>query len=577
MTTLLTTHSLTLRPDNHSLLDAANITLKQGDRIGLIGFNGCGKSSLLSVLATHNQPAAGIVTQANGCVIAYVEQRLPCRFNEMPLTEVLLDQLPQSQREEHLWLAESHLASVGFNASQYQQYVSSLSGGEHTRLMLARALMQEPDLMLLDEPSNHLDLPTTLWLEQFLQNWKGSFVLVSHDRRLLDSVTNCSWIMQDRQLHQFQLPCTEALSEFKQQAVAAEKTRLSQEREIARIEASATQKAQWGKVYDNEDFARKAKHMFRRAERIKQELTDKPQTAPWSIELQTQPLAADRLIELTEFNVVIPTTETLLYQVDNLRVKSGDRIAIVGANGCGKTTLLQQLWRQHQLGIDSPALTIHPRCVIGFYDQEQRQLDDDDTLLTAIGRNVDLPSEPLKMALIRAGFDYGSHSKTVARLSGGERARLLLAGLNLGHHPLLLLDEPTNHLDLDGKAQLATVLSHNQGAIVMVSHDRDFIESCCNRFWLIDGQELIEINDPEQAYQRLQSVSQRESSASTPSPADSSEPKPALDDEALLQRLCQLEQLLADDLARKAKHQKPSKQQQWQSQIRQLTEQLGLG
>ncbi|WP_417347065.1 ABC-F family ATP-binding cassette domain-containing protein [Ferrimonas sp.] len=577
MTTLLTTHSLTLRPDNQSLLDAANITLKQGDRIGLIGFNGCGKSSLLSALAHHCQPAAGTVTHANGCVIAYVEQRLPGRFNEVPLTEVLLELLPSGQREEHLWLAESLLAKVGFQASQYQQCVSSLSGGEHTRLMLARALMQQPDLMLLDEPSNHLDLPTTLWLEQFLQGWKGSFVLVSHDRRLLDCVTNCSWIMRDKQLHQYQLPCTEALAEFEQQAVAAEKARLNQQREITRIEASAAQKAQWGKVYDNEDFARKAKHMFKRADRIKQELTDKPQTAPWSIELQTQPLAADRLMELTEFNVVIPNTEKPLYDIDNLRVKSGDRIAIIGANGCGKSTLLQQLWCQHQAGVTSNALTFHPRCTLGFYDQEQQQLDDNETLLAAISRSADLPEETLKMALIKAGFDYGSHSKTVNKLSGGERARLLLAGLNLGHYPMLLLDEPTNHLDLDGKAQLATVLSQNLGAIVMVSHDRDFIEHCCNRFWHIDGQTLTEVNAPEEAYQRLQALSSVTEMSDTPVlSADCTETKPEMDEEALLQRLCQLEQLLADDLARKDRHQKPAKQQQWQQQIRQLSEQLGL-
>ncbi|TKB53358.1 ABC-F family ATP-binding cassette domain-containing protein [Ferrimonas aestuarii] len=578
MSTLLSTHSLSIRPDKQTLLDSVEITLQRGNRIGLIGFNGCGKSTLLSVLAKTNQPSAGSVTHANRCVIAYVEQRLPKALNSYSLTEVLLSLLPSNQHLDNLWLAEIHLAQVGFTPEQFTQRLDSLSGGEHTRLLLARALMQQPDLLLLDEPSNHLDLPTLLWLEQFLQRWAGSFVLVSHDRRLLDSVTNCSWIMRDQTLHQFQLPCTRALEAFLHQDAALEKTRLSQKKEVDRIEASAKQKAQWGKVYDNEDFARKAKHMFKRAERIKAEMNDAPQRSPWSIGLQTQALAADRLLEFSNFKVRVKPHAATLYEVDNLRVKSGDRIAIIGANGCGKSTLLKQVWQQYCDVQQGAALTIHPNCKLGFYDQEQQQLKDNDALTDAIAHRLKLPQETLKMALIKAGFEFSSHHKAVANLSGGERARLMLANLNLGHYPLLLLDEPTNHLDLDGKAQLATALSETQGAVLMVSHDRDFIESSCNRFWLVQGGQLSEVYEANQAYLELGAGTIGEK-ANENRPITSSLPHPSsavTDEEAQLKQLLQLEQQLAEDLTRKPKHQKPQKQQRWRQQIEQLNQQLGL-
>ena len=216
MSTLFSAQSLHVETAFGPLFTDLSFTLKKGDRIGLIGHNGCGKSTLLQVLDGTLTPAAGSVALAHHCLMARVEQHLPDALLQQSLIEVVLARLPASGREQQRWQAERLLAEMGFTTVAFTQRAATLSGGQHTRLLLARALIQQPDLLLLDEPGNHLDLPTLLWLESFLQTWQGSFVLVSHDPLLLDAVTNASWILRDRTLHAFSLPCSAA-----RQALAA--------------------------------------------------------------------------------------------------------------------------------------------------------------------------------------------------------------------------------------------------------------------------------------------------------------------------------------------------------------------
>ncbi len=206
MSTLLTAQSLHVETAFGPLFNALSFTLKKGDRIGLIGYNGCGKSTLLQVLDGTITPSSGSVSIANHCLMARVEQHLPDELLTQSLIQAVLAQLPFTARESQRWQAERLLMEMGFHADELEQAAATLSGGQHTRLLLARALILNPDLLLLDEPGNHLDLPTLLWLETFLNNWNGSFVLVSHDNPLLDAVTNTSWILRDNTLHAFSLP-----------------------------------------------------------------------------------------------------------------------------------------------------------------------------------------------------------------------------------------------------------------------------------------------------------------------------------------------------------------------------------
>lgn len=569
MSTLLTAQSLRVDTAFSTLFDSLSFTLKKGDRIGLLGDNGCGKSTLLKVLDGTDSPAAGTVSLAGHCLMARVEQHLPDAILPLTMLDAVLAQLPFAERDSLRWKAETLLAGMGFTPQDMMLHSATLSGGQHTRLLLARALIHEPDLLLLDEPSNHLDLPTMLWLEHFLQTWSGSFVLVSHDRQLLDAVTNGSWILRDRTLHYFALPCTAARQALEAKDETDAQRHKAEQKEIDRVTASAKRLATWGKVYDNEDLARKAKQMEKQVERLRESQTALTAGSPWTLTLRGDALRADRLLEME--NLGVPPAPGLppLFSIETARLKSGDRVAIVGRNGCGKSSLMKLIWRHFS---DEPAdsgLKIHPRVSPGYYDQTLHQLPDDATLLDALEPFAPDPQNR-KMALISAGFPWARHGQTVSTLSGGERSRLLFVGLTLARYSLLMLDEPTNHLDMEGKEALAHTLQQFEGGVLLVSHDRQLISQSCNRFWLIEEGKLSEWHDAEAVFERLR---ERAGLVTATAPAVAATVHPSPHDD-LLERLIALETLLEDDLARKPKHQKPQLQAQWRKEIEEIEAQL---
>ena len=567
MSTLLTAQSLRVDTAFGTLFDNLSFTLKKGDRIGLLGDNGCGKSTLLKILDGTDSPLTGTVTLAGHCLMARVEQHLPEALYPLSLLDAVLAQLPAPERDSLRWRAETLLAGMGFASQDLALTSATLSGGQHTRLLLARALIREPDLLLLDEPSNHLDLPTLLWLETFLQRWTGSFVLVSHDRQLLDAVTNGSWILRDQRLHYFALPCTQARRALSERDESDALRHKAEQKEIDRIAASAKRLATWGKVYDNEDLSRKAKQMERQVERLKESQTDLTAGSPWTLTLRGDALRADRLLEMTTLAVPPAPGLSPLFTLDSARLKSGDRVAIVGRNGCGKSSLMRLIWQQFIAGQAVEALNIHPRVTLGYYDQILHQLPDDASLLEALAPFVADPQRR-KMALISAGFPWVRHGQAVSTLSGGERSRLLFVGLTLARFSLLMLDEPTNHLDMEGKEALAGTLEQFEGGVLLVSHDRQLIRQSCNRFWLIEDGKLSEWHDADAVFERLRH------SVQLPAVADDSVDVQHEENEDLLERLIALETLLAEDLARKPKHQKPLLQAQWREAIDRLTAQL---
>lgn len=570
MSTLLSAQSLHVDTAFGPLFNDLSFTLKKGDRIGLIGYNGCGKSTLLQVLDGTLTPNSGSVSRANHCLLARVEQHLPDALLSQPLLQVVLEKLAPGERDSLRWQAERLLAEMGFTVQQTQQQAATLSGGQHTRLLLARALIQQPDLLLLDEPGNHLDLPTLLWLESFLQTWQGSFVVVSHDNLLLDAVTNTSWILRDKTLHAFSLPCSAARRALEEQDASDALRHKAEQKEIDRVAASAKRLAIWGRVYDNEDLARKAKQMERQVSRLKDSQTELTAGTPWRLEVHGDAVRADRLLEME--NLPVPPAPGLpaLFTTGVARLQSGDRVAIMGRNGGGKSSLLRLLWRQMQQPASEAGLRLHPRLHAGYYDQTLHQLADESSLLEALEPFEPSP-ETRKRALISAGFGWARHGQKVSTLSGGERSRLLFVGLSLASYSLLLLDEPTNHLDMEGKEALAATLREYPGGLLLVSHDRQLISQSCNRFWLIDEDGLSEWHDVDEVYTRLRG-NERLQSPATQTPPQAT----TVDDlqEDLLERLVMLEQLLADDLQRKPKHQKPQLQAQWRQEIEEINIQL---
>lgn len=571
MSTLLNAHYLCMDTAYGPLFSDLSFTLKKGDRVGLIGYNGCGKSTLLKLLDGTLSPSSGYVTQASHCLLGRVEQHLPESLGPLTMLDAVLDNLPASERDARRWQAEALLAEMGFNESDTELTSATLSGGQHTRLLLARALIRQPDVLLLDEPSNHLDLPTLLWLERFINGWNGSFILVSHDQQLLDNVSNTTWILRDHKLHSFALPCSEAREALRQQDDSDALRFKSEQKEIDRVTTSAKRLAVWGQIYDNEALSRKAKEMEKQVERLKESQTDVTAGTQWRLELQGDALRADRLMELEALPVAPAPGLAPLFIAPLARLKSGDRVAIIGRNGCGKSSLLRLIWQHYQDGPVNQALKIHPRVNLGYYDQTLHQLSDDATLFEALEPFAPEP-ETRKMALIGAGFPWLRHGQRVHTLSGGERSRLLFVGLTLARYSLLMLDEPTNHLDLEGKEALAKTLQTFAGGVLLVSHDRHLMQQSCNRFWLIDNGKLEEFQEATQAWERL-------SAPTLPVDAESSAPsvqqKPQQSDD-LLEKLIALETLLADDLARKPKHQKPQLQAEWRTEIAALNRQLDL-
>lgn len=566
MSTLLSAHAVGFDNAFGTLFHDIHFSLKKGDRIGLLGDNGTGKSTLLKILSGDLEPSHGSVTPANHCLLARIEQHLPAELHNASLLDGVMARLPE---QADRWRAEALLGSLGFTAAQQTQTAATLSGGQHMRLLLARALILQPDLLLLDEPSNHLDLPTLLWLENFLNGWSGSFVLVSHDSTLLDRVTNCSWILRDRGLQFFRLPCSAARQALDEQDEADAQRYQAEQKEIERVEKSAKRLAIWGRTYDNEGLSRKAQQMEKRAGWLKEAQTTLSEGSLWRLQLQGEALDANRVLALPEMSIHPADDAPALFSLPMLQVKSGDRVAIVGRNGCGKSSLLRHLWGEYQHA-DNPLF--HPRARLGYYDQSLHQLHDEETLCDALAHFAPLSDEQRKMALIGAGFPYQRHQQLIGSLSGGERSRLLFVGLTLARYSLLLLDEPTNHLDMVGKEELAEALNQFEGAVLLVSHDRQLIANSCNRFWLIEDQKLSEWHDFDAVTERMRA----EQAIATPDSVAPAATATALDEDTLLLALLEVESKLEEDLARKPKHQKPALQAQWREEIALLKAQLDL-
>ena len=588
MTTLISTSSISYDLTSCRLFDGLSFTIKKGDRIGLIGSNGCGKSTLLRLLNKDLPEYIGSVSFASYAEVALIEQHLPKRLLSMSMLDAVIDNLPSEIQLSEQWRAQIILSNLGFDESYWGQSINTLSGGQYARVLVARALIVEPDVLLLDEPSNHLDLPTLLWLEQFLMDWKGTFVMVSHDQRLLDHVTNCTWVLRDKKLQNFSQTCTEARKALEEKDRADAERQEVEQKEINRIEKSAQRLAIWGRDFDNEGLARKAKSMEKRAAGLRTTMTRLDTIEPWTLSLSGESMKANRLLELASVPIAAAQDQAPLFDVLFQQVKSGDRVAILGKNGAGKSSLLKVLWASYQASQLEDNGYFHPQAEVGYYDQSLNQLCDEHSLIDSLYPFYPVSQEARKMALISAGFSYERHGQKIAELSGGERSRLLFVGLSLAKYHFLLLDEPTNHLDIEGKEELAHCLTHFEGGLLLVSHDRELIESSCNRFWYINDGQLVEMTYLDAVYEAMSvgnqvvslEVSETAPSSVLLSKSEFSENHYSNtaqnDEELLLERLLELEELLTQDQSRKAKHQKPDLQQKWQQEIVSINMKLEL-
>jgi len=574
MTTLIQGHRISHALGTKQLFENLDISINSRDRIGLVGHNGSGKSTLLSILNGSETPDEGDLSFNSALKLETVEQFIDSSLLTMTLSEALGMKLPVEERAYSEYKLPKLLQELGFSEDEFEFQVDDLSGGQQNRLMFARALISEPNLILFDEPTNHLDLATLVQFENLLNNLDVGFLLISHDRQFLDSVTNKTIFLRDQRSYSFALPYGDAKMKLDEQDEAAALRLKEEEKSIKSLKASAKRLAEWGKVYDNEKLARKAKTMEKRIEKLEETKTFVSKGSALNLTLDVSLSHANRMLQIENRTINSPGDNPIdLFHIEDFFIRPGDRVALLGHNGVGKTTLIKLITDTFDTNPESEVIKFNPQCDLGYYDQELEILDPAWSLVEALRHCCNRSENEYKTSLIKAGFPYLDMDKQVKVLSGGEKARLMFLIIKLNQPNFLILDEPTNHIDIQGKEQLEKQLLEHNATLLITSHDRRFVDNIADRYVLIQDGQLKELNDPSSFYQ--QSVSKKRERERQQSGAEAGVASASVESEdEILQRIIELETLLAEDRARKPKFQKPANQDKWQAEIDSLNSQL---
>ncbi|HES7363242.1 TPA: ABC-F family ATP-binding cassette domain-containing protein [Streptococcus pyogenes] len=483
-----------------------NISLQvdERDRIALVGPNGAGKSTLLKLLVGEETPTSGEVNTKKDLTLSYLAQNSRFESDQTIYEEMLKVFEALRQDEKRLRQMEMDMATVSgqdltrlmtdydlltehfrqqggftyesdikailngfkFDESMWQMTIAELSGGQNTRLALAKMLLEKPELLVLDEPTNHLDIETIAWLENYLANYQGALIIVSHDRYFLDKVATVTLDLTPHGLDRYVGNYSRFMTLKAEKLVAEEKQFDKQQKEIAKLEdfvqknivrASTTKRAQ-----------------ARRKQLEKIERLDKPTSARKSAHMTFQADKPSGNVVLMVEKAAIGYNQHVLSEPINLDVHKLDAIAIVGPNGIGKSTLIKSVIGQ--IPFIKGEVKYGANVEIGYYDQTQSHLTSSNTVLEELWQDFSTtPEVDIRNRLGAFLFSGDDVKKSVAMLSGGEKARLLLAKLSMENNNFLVLDEPTNHLDIDSKEVLENALIDFDGTLLFVSHDRYFI------------------------------------------------------------------------------------------------------
>ena len=522
---VMQTNQLTKSFGVNEVLKGINLTVQDRHRVGLVGSNGSGKSTLLKILAGKDHYDGGTLSMTRGLRIGYHTQlddltspltvwqemetcfedtfRMEEKLREM---EARMGEIHESDPEGFARLSEEYtrltdrfeeedgyawrsrlqgvLTGLGFTSAQYEQTVASLSGGERTRLKLGKLLLAKTDLLLLDEPTNHLDLNSMQWLEDYLRAYKGAVVVVSHDRYFLDAVCNSIAELSFGRIEQYEGNYTRYLKLREEVMVRRMKEYTLQQKEIAREEAIIAQ----FRAYNTEAAHIKAKSREKRLNMI--ERVDKPvEEHNVYFRFHAGRGTGNDVLMCEDLSKSFGARR--LFHDLNLHVRAGERIALLGANGVGKTTLLKILTGRERP--DTGEVRFGSGVEVGYYDQQQEGLSPDKTVLDEVWDDFPrMEQTPIRNALAGFLFTGDDVLAPVSTLSGGERGRVLLTKLMLRQDNFLILDEPTNHLDMDSREMLETALLGFEGTILTVSHDRYFINRIADRVLVMEPDGVTE-------------------------------------------------------------------------------------
>ncbi|QGH00343.1 ABC transporter ATP-binding protein [Streptococcus dysgalactiae subsp. dysgalactiae] len=483
-----------------------NISLQvdERDRIALVGPNGAGKSTLLKLLVGEETPTSGEVNTKKDLTLSYLAQNSRFESDKTIYEEMLKVFEALRQDEKRLRQMEMDMATVSgqdltrlmmdydllaerfrqqggftyeaeikailngfkFDESMWQMTIAELSGGQNTRLALAKMLLEKPELLVLDEPTNHLDIETIAWLENYLANYQGALIIVSHDRYFLDKVATVTLDLTPNGLDRYSGNYSRFMALKAEKLVAEEKQFDKQQKEIAKLEdfvqknivrASTTKRAQ-----------------ARRKQLEKIERLDKPTGGRKSAHMTFHAEKPSGNVVLRVEEAAIGYGDQALSEPINVDINKLDAIAVVGPNGIGKSTLIKSIIGQ--LPLLKGQLKYGANVETGYYDQTQSHLTPSNTVLEELWQDFSTTSEvDIRNRLGAFLFSGDDVKKSVSMLSGGEKARLLLAKLSMENNNFLVLDEPTNHLDIDSKEVLENALIDFDGTLLFVSHDRYFI------------------------------------------------------------------------------------------------------
>lgn len=505
------------------ILEDVSFSVNKGDRIGIVGPNGAGKTTLLSILSGEAGPTTGNFYVRNGYTVGYLKQRNHffsegtvlreaektfTRFHEMEkeihrLEEAISDHehpdfnrnleqytaLMEKYKEQGGYTYKSELKSVlrnmGFGESEYDKKISMLSGGERTRLAMACMLLKQPDILMLDEPTNHLDLRMLEWLEQYLKAYKGTIIVVSHDRYFLDQLVNRIFEVSQCHLTDYRGNYSEYLIKHEERMEVALREYEKQQKEIEKQEEIIRR----FKGHGTEKLVNRAKSREKRLAHMEVKDRPIPENNRMKLTFHSEYKSGNDVMLAEDLEKSFD--ERKLFDHVSFDIKKGERICIIGDNGVGKTTLLRILMGKEQA--DRGYLKIGHNVNFGYYDQGQLLLDENETVLGEMKNAYHLYTDTeMRSILGRFLFRGDDVFKQIRSLSGGEKAKLSLLKLMLSGANTLILDEPTNHLDIDAKEVVEDALLDFEGTLIIVSHDRYLLQKLPTRIFELTTDGIVE-------------------------------------------------------------------------------------